>query len=34
MGKACNMNGGEEEYIQDFDGNVRRIHAARKIYLG
>jgi hypothetical protein len=30
MGRACSMNGGEEECIEDIGGKVRRKENARK----
>jgi hypothetical protein len=32
MGRACRTHWGEEEYVQDFDGKVRRREATRKTY--
>jgi hypothetical protein len=31
MGRACSMNGGEEDYIQDISGKARRKETTRKI---
>jgi hypothetical protein len=30
MGRACSMNGGEEECIQDIGGKARKKEATRK----